>query len=57
MSQVYNFSAGPAMLPVEVMRRAEQEFCNWKGLGVSVMEVSHRGKTLSSGNRSRAKFT
>lgn len=44
MSQVYNFSAGPAMLPVEVMRRAEQEFCNWKGLGVSVMEVSHRGK-------------
>lgn len=44
MTQVYNFSAGPAMLPVEVLRRAEQELCNWNGLGTSVMEISHRGK-------------
>lgn len=44
MSQVYNFSAGPAMLPVEVLRRAEQELCNWNGLGTSVMEISHRSK-------------
>lgn len=44
MSQVFNFSAGPAMLPVEVMRRAEQELCNWNELGVSVMEISHRSK-------------
>ena len=29
MSQVYNFSAGPAMLPAEVLRRAELELCNW----------------------------
>ncbi|MDE1478657.1 3-phosphoserine/phosphohydroxythreonine transaminase [Xenorhabdus bovienii] len=44
MSQVYNFSAGPAMLPAEVLRRAEQELCNWHGLGTSVMEISHRSK-------------
>lgn len=36
MTQVYNFSAGPAMLPVEVLRRAEQELRNWHGLGTSV---------------------
>ncbi|MBW7982391.1 3-phosphoserine/phosphohydroxythreonine transaminase [Enterobacillus tribolii] len=44
MTQVYNFSAGPAMLPTEVLRRAEQELCNWHGLGTSVMEISHRSK-------------
>lgn len=48
MSQVYNFSAGPAMLPVEVLRRAEQELCNWRGLGTSVMEISHRSKEFMS---------
>lgn len=44
MTQVYNFSAGPAMIPAEVLRRAEQELCNWHGLGTSVMEISHRSK-------------
>lgn len=44
MSQIFNFSSGPAMLPVEVLRRAEQELCNWHGLGTSVMEISHRSK-------------
>lgn len=44
MSQVYNFSAGPAMLPAEVLRRAELELCNWHELGRSVMEISHRSK-------------
>ncbi|UZX67360.1 3-phosphoserine/phosphohydroxythreonine transaminase [Yersinia ruckeri] len=44
MTQVYNFSAGPAMLPVEVLRRAQQELCNWHGLGSSVMEISHRSE-------------
>ncbi|GKV95324.1 3-phosphoserine/phosphohydroxythreonine transaminase [Pectobacterium aroidearum] len=44
MTQIFNFSAGPAMLPVEVLRRAEQELCNWNGLGTSVMEISHRSK-------------
>ncbi|WP_428945729.1 3-phosphoserine/phosphohydroxythreonine transaminase [Pantoea sp. FN060301] len=44
MSQVFNFSSGPAMLPAEVLRRAEQELCNWQGSGTSVMEISHRSK-------------
>ncbi|CAH9058423.1 Phosphoserine aminotransferase [Pseudoalteromonas sp. CIP111854] len=39
---VYNFCAGPAMLPPEVMNKAQQEFLNWQNLGVSVMEMSHR---------------
>lgn len=44
MTQIFNFSAGPAVLPIEVLRRAQQELCDWQGLGSSVMEVSHRGK-------------
>lgn len=39
---VYNFCAGPAALPVPVMEQAQREFLNWKGTGVSVMEISHR---------------
>lgn len=42
MSGVYNFCAGPAMLPVPVMAKAQEELVNWQGLGVSVMELSHR---------------
>ncbi|CAJ0992850.1 Phosphoserine aminotransferase [Pantoea sp. Nvir] len=42
--QIHNFSSGPAMLPVEVLRRAEQELTNWQGLGTSIMEISHRSK-------------
>ncbi|MEH6453992.1 MAG: 3-phosphoserine/phosphohydroxythreonine transaminase, partial [Psychromonas sp.] len=42
MSKVFNFCAGPAMLPEAVMQKAQQEFCNWQGQGVSVMEISHR---------------
>ena len=41
---VYNFCAGPAMLPPEVMKKAQHEFLNWQNLGVSVMEVSHRAQ-------------
>lgn len=44
MSQVFNFSSGPAMLPTEVLRQAQEELRNWHGLGTSVMEISHRGK-------------
>ena len=43
MSQIFNFSAGPATLPREVMRQAQAELLNWQNTGVSVMEVSHRG--------------
>ncbi|GAA71424.1 3-phosphoserine/phosphohydroxythreonine transaminase [Pseudoalteromonas sp. BSi20439] len=39
---IYNFCAGPAMLPPAVMQKAQKEFLNWQGLGVSVMEISHR---------------
>ncbi len=42
--RVYNFSAGPAVLPEEVLRRAQAEMLDWHGSGVSVMEMSHRGK-------------
>ena len=44
MTQVFNFSAGPAMLPAEVMQQAQQELLDWHGSGMSVMEMSHRGK-------------
>ncbi|MCP1340110.1 3-phosphoserine/phosphohydroxythreonine transaminase [Idiomarina sp. M1R2S28] len=42
MSQLFNFSAGPAMLPVDVLKQAQEELLNWNGQGVSVMEISHR---------------
>ena len=44
MSQVFNFSAGPAMIFPEVLHKAQTELTDWLGQGVSVMEVSHRGK-------------
>ncbi|NMH61079.1 3-phosphoserine/phosphohydroxythreonine transaminase [Alteromonas ponticola] len=44
MTQVFNFSAGPAMLPPAVLHQAQQELVNWQGSGSSVMEVSHRGE-------------
>lgn len=44
MARVYNFSAGPAVLPEEVLKKAAKEMLDFKGCGMSVMEVSHRGK-------------
>jgi len=44
MSRVYNFSAGPAALPESVLARAQSEMLDWHGAGMSVMEMSHRGK-------------
>ncbi len=46
--RAFNFSAGPAMLPEAVMRRAEKEFLNWNNTGMSVMEMSHRSKEYMS---------
>ncbi|WP_017445244.1 3-phosphoserine/phosphohydroxythreonine transaminase [Gayadomonas joobiniege] len=43
MSKVFNFCAGPAMLPADVMQQAQQEYVNWHGKGCSIMEMSHRG--------------
>ena len=42
--RVYNFSAGPAVLPEEVLEKAREEMLDWHGSGMSVMEMSHRGK-------------
>ncbi len=48
MSRVWNFSAGPAALPEEVLRQAQEELLDWHGAGCSVMEMSHRGKEFTS---------
>lgn len=46
--RIYNFGAGPAMLPVEVMQQARAEFTDWHGKGISVMEMSHRSDDFIS---------
>ena len=46
MARVYNFSAGPAVLPEEVLREAADEMLDYKGSGMSVMEMSHRSKVF-----------
>ncbi len=48
MSRAFNFSAGPAMLPEEVLEQAREEMLDWQGSGMSVMEMSHRGKQFMS---------
>lgn len=48
MSRVFNFSAGPAVLPEAVLERAREEMLDWRGSGMSVMEMSHRGKAFMS---------
>jgi phosphoserine aminotransferase len=44
MTRVFNFGAGPAMLPIEVMEKAQAEFLDYKNMGASVIEISHRSK-------------
>lgn len=46
MGRIYNFSAGPAVLPEEVLRSAAEEMLDYKGTGMSVMEMSHRSKAF-----------
>ena len=48
MSRVYNFSAGPATLPLEVLEEAQRELVDYRGSGMSIMECSHRGKDYSA---------
>lgn len=48
MARVWNFSAGPAALPAEVLAQARDEMLDWHGTGMSVMEMSHRGKAYDS---------
>ena len=44
MTRLFNFGAGPAVLPLAVLERAREELVDWHGSGMSVMEMSHRGK-------------
>ncbi len=46
--RVFNFSAGPAVLPLEVLEQVREEMLDWRGSGMSVMEMSHRGKEFVS---------
>lgn len=48
MERVYNFSAGPAVLPEEVLKECQEEMMNYGGTGMSVMEMSHRAKAFES---------
>ena len=48
MGRVYNFSAGPAVLPEEVLKEAADEMLDYKGTGMSVMEMSHRSKAYDN---------
>ncbi len=48
MSRVYNFSAGPAVLPEEVLKEAAEEMMDYRGCGMSVMEMSHRSKVYDT---------
>ncbi|PCH59006.1 MAG: 3-phosphoserine/phosphohydroxythreonine aminotransferase [SAR86 cluster bacterium] len=48
MTQVFNFSAGPAMLPRPVMEKAQREFLDFQGMGASLIEISHRSKEFDA---------
>ncbi|MCC7299614.1 MAG: aminotransferase class V-fold PLP-dependent enzyme, partial [Verrucomicrobia bacterium] len=48
MARSYNFSAGPAVLPEEVLKEAQAELLDYKGTGMSIMEMSHRGKEYTA---------
>ena len=48
LDRVFNFVAGPTTLPENVLKRAQSELYNWHGSGMSVMEMSHRGKEFLS---------
>lgn len=48
--RAYNFNAGPAALPLEVLQQAQQEFVDFKGIGMSIMEISHRSKEYEQVN-------
>lgn len=48
--RAYNFNAGPAALPLEVLQRAQEEFVDYRGIGMSIMEISHRSKEYDQVN-------
>lgn len=48
MKRIYNFSAGPATLPIDVLQEVQADLIDYKGMGMSIMEMSHRSKTFES---------
>ena len=48
MAKKYNFYAGPAILPQEVMKKAQAELLDFNGIGLSIMEISHRSKDFEA---------
>ena len=50
MNRIYNFSPGPATLPLEVLQEVQAEFLDYQGLGMSIVEMSHRSKTYDAIN-------
>ncbi|HBQ63738.1 MAG TPA: 3-phosphoserine/phosphohydroxythreonine aminotransferase, partial [Clostridiales bacterium] len=48
MNRIYNFSAGPSMLPEPVLKKAADEMLDYQGSGMSVMEMSHRSRLFES---------
>ena len=56
MNRVYNFSAGPSMLPEAVLQKAAAEMMDYHGSGQSVMEMSHRSKVFMASSRASGPF-
>ena len=55
--RIYNFAAGPSMLPLEVLKRAQSELLNYEGNGMSIMEMSHRSAAFQKVfDEAKAKF-
>ena len=48
--RIFNFNAGPAVLPLEVLQEAQADFLNYKGTGMSITEISHRSKAYEEVN-------
>src|SRR6478609_11750195 len=48
MTRVFNFSAGPAVLPVDVLQEAQRDLLSLPGVGMSILEISHRSKTFDA---------
>ena len=46
--RIFNFNAGPAVLPLEVLQEAQADFLNYKGTGMSITEISHRSKPFEA---------
>ena len=55
-SRKYNFGAGPATMPTEVLLEVQEELLDWNGMGISVMEISHRGEFTKIAEEAESDF-